>query len=171
MLTTPRVLLRHWREDDRGPFAELNADPMVMRHFLAPLTRIESDALVDRIDAHFTEHGWGLWAAEVDGELAGFIGLSTVNFDTGFPPAPEIGWRLARRFWHQGLATEGARAVRDHAFTTLNMSRLVSFTAPVNEPSWRVMERIGMVRVGTFEHPRIPSGHPLRSHLLYEVTR
>jgi RimJ/RimL family protein N-acetyltransferase len=170
MITTKRLTLRRWIESDRASFAALNADPEVMRYFPSTMTRSESDAFVERIEHHFDTQGWGLFAAEVDGDFAGFIGLSTVTFDTGHRPAPEIGWRLARRFWHQGYATEGARAVLSHAFTTLDMERVVSFTAAVNEPSWRVMERIGMVRVGTFDHPRIPSGE-LRAHVLYESTR
>jgi RimJ/RimL family protein N-acetyltransferase len=71
-LRTERLLLRRWREEDRAPFAALNADPVVMEHFPALLTREQSDALVDRIEAHFDEHGYGLWALEADGAFVGF---------------------------------------------------------------------------------------------------
>ena len=64
---TERLELRIWRDSDRAPFAALNADPAVMEHFPAVLTRAESDALVDRVEAHFDEHGYGLWAVEADG--------------------------------------------------------------------------------------------------------
>lgn len=163
--------LRHWAEADRAAFASLNADPEVMRYFPSTLTAEESNTLADRIEAHFHQHDWGLWVAEVEGDFAGFIGLNTVTFDTGSPNAPEIGWRLAERFWHRGIATEGARSVLDFAFTELQMQRVVSFTSTLNTPSIRVMERIGMHRIGQFEHPRISEGDPLRPHYLYEVTR
>ena len=61
-LRTDRLLLRRWREDDLAPFAALNADPVVMEHFPSTLTREQSDAHVARIEAHFDEHGYGLWA-------------------------------------------------------------------------------------------------------------
>ena len=77
-LTTERLLLRRWRDADREPFAALNADPEVMRWFPSTLTRAESDALIDRIEADFAERGFGLWAVEVLGAApcAGFVGLS-----------------------------------------------------------------------------------------------
>jgi RimJ/RimL family protein N-acetyltransferase len=62
MVTTDRLVLRRCLERDRAPFAAMNADPGVMEHFPAPLTREESNALVDRIEAGFDEHGFGLWA-------------------------------------------------------------------------------------------------------------
>ncbi|MBV9819136.1 MAG: GNAT family N-acetyltransferase [Solirubrobacterales bacterium] len=70
--------MREWQASDRTPFAELNADAEVMRYFPAPLTRLESDALVDRIIADFKQYGWGLWALEErsTGCFLGFTGLA-----------------------------------------------------------------------------------------------
>ena len=112
-LRTRRLVLRRWRDEDREPFAALNADPLVMEHFPAPLSRAESDDMVDRIEAHFDEHGWGLWAAEVvgSGTFIGFIGLWAPRFEAHFTPAVEVGWRLAHEHWGHGYAPEGARAV------------------------------------------------------------
>jgi RimJ/RimL family protein N-acetyltransferase len=115
MLRTDRLLLRPWRPDDRRAFARMNADPDVMEFFVAPLTREESDALVDRIEAGFAEHGFGVWAVEElsTGEFIGFTGLMHQTFEATFTPAFEIGYRLARHSWGKGYATEGAReAVR-----------------------------------------------------------
>ena len=97
-LRTDRLLLRRWQPEDRAPFAALNADPEVMEHFPAQLTRAESDASVDRIEAGFAERGFGLWAVEVQatGEFIGFTGLAVPSFDAPFTPAVEVGWRLAR---------------------------------------------------------------------------
>ena len=165
-IATERLVLREWRDSDREPFASLNADPTVMRYFPARLTRAESDAFVDRIQAHFARHGYGLWAVEVAGEFAGYVGLSWADgFD--FCPALEVGWRLAERFWGHGYATEAARAAL--AVGLEHEPSIVSFTAVLNEPSWRVMERIGMRREREWDHPRVPEGSPLRPHVLYRT--
>lgn len=166
-LRTPRLLLRPWRAADRGPFAALNADPAVMEHFPGVLTRAESDAVADRVEAHFAEHGYGMWAVEVDGAFAGFTGLQWSDV-TGTREL-EIGWRYARAYWHRGYATEAATAALAHGLGRL-VPRVVAFTAVVNRPSWRVMERTGMRRVREFDHPRdLPPR--IRRHVLYEATR
>ncbi|HRV82328.1 MAG TPA: GNAT family N-acetyltransferase, partial [Planctomycetota bacterium] len=64
VLSTQRLILRPWQAADRKPFAALNADPRVMRYFPEPLSRAQSEALVDRIDGLIRERGWGLWALE-----------------------------------------------------------------------------------------------------------
>ena len=160
--------LRAWRDADRAPFAALNADAEVMRHFPAPLSPAQSDAMIDRIVAHHHRHGFGLWALEVDGRFAGFVGLSTATFDAPFTPAVEIGWRLARWAWGRGAATTAARRVLDAA-PRFGVDEVLSFTATSNERSAAVMRRIGMVRDldGDFEHPNVPEGSALRPHVLY----
>jgi len=172
---TDRLVLRRWTDADRDPFAALNADPVVMEHFVAPLTRAESDALVDRIEAAFDEHGWGLWAVEVPGaaDCIGFIGLALQTFDAPFTPAVEVGWRLARAHWGLGFAPEGARAALALAFGDLGLDEVVSMTSVGNAKSRRVMEKIGMTRdpADDFEHSRVPIGHPIRPHVLYRISR
>jgi len=174
-LSTARLILRRWRPSDREPFQTLNADPRVMEFFAATLTPEETDELIDRIEQHFERNGFGVYAAELieTGEFIGFIGLNTPRFDAPFMPAVEIGWRLAHAHWGQGLATEGARALVLHAFQSLKLSSLVSFTTAANLRSRRVMENIGMVHDPTadFEHPDLPTGHPLRPHVLYRIKR
>jgi RimJ/RimL family protein N-acetyltransferase len=171
--TTERLVLRHWRETDREPFARLNADPRVMEFMPHLLSRVESDLLVERIEAHFREHGFGLCAAELrqDGSLIGFVGLAVPVFECAFPPCVEIGWRLAAQHWGQGLATEGARAVVRYAFEGVGLDALVSFTACGNVKSRRVMEKLGMRHdpEDDFDHPKLPAGHPLRRHVLYRL--
>ena len=170
-ITTQRLILRRWREEDREPFARLNCDPAVMEFMPALLTRAESDAMVDRIEAHFAAHGFGLWAAELrgTGEFIGFIGLSIPRFEAHFTPCVEIGWRLAQEHWGKGLATEGGQAVVEYAFRDLGLVELVSFTSVGNLRSRRVMEKIGMTHdaADDFDHPVLPEGHWLRRHVLY----
>ncbi len=171
MLETNRLLLRAWRSEDLAPFAALNADPRVMEHFPAPLSRAESDALAERIQAHFDAHGFGVWAVEAPGvaAFAGFVGLAVPRFEAHFTPCVEIGWRLAAEHWGRGYATEGARAAMAFGFESLELDEIVSFTAPANVRSVRVMEKLGMTRdpEEDFDHPSLPEGHPLRRHVLY----
>jgi RimJ/RimL family protein N-acetyltransferase len=170
-LRTERLLLRQWREEDLDPFAELNADPQTMRYFPAPPSRAESDALAELARRQIDAEGWGMWAVEVvDGaSFIGFVGLARPSFEAHFTPAVEVGWRLARPHWGRGYATEAGRAALDYGFDELGLGEIVSFTSRLNEPSWRVMERLGMRhdRADDFEHPRVPVGDPLRPHVLY----
>lgn len=177
MLTTDRLLLRRWHGSDRAPFAALNADPEVMRYFPSTRTRAESDALVDRLDAAIEADGFGLWAVERrdSGAFVGFVGLSRPSFDPALVGQVEIGWRLAREAWGQGVATEAAREVVRFAFDPAgaDLPALVSFTAAINDPSRRVMRRLGMAHdpADDFEHPALPPGHALRPHVLYRLSR
>jgi RimJ/RimL family protein N-acetyltransferase len=173
VLDGPRIRLRPWREADSPAFAALNADPAVMRHFAAPLTRAESDAFLARIRAHAARHGFCFWAVEArqGGEPIGLCGLQQVPFEARFTPAVEIGWRLRPGFWGQGLAEEAARLALAAGFGPLELTEIVSFTVPANERSWRLMRRLGLRADGEFAHPRLPEEHPLRPHLLYRQTR
>jgi anti-anti-sigma factor len=173
-LRTERLLLRHWRPEDRKPFAAMNADPRVMEHFLSVLSAAESNALVERIEAGFGEHGYGLWAVEVPGvsPFIGFVGLAAQGGEFPFGPAVEVGWRLAHHSWGFGYATEAARAALQCGVEVFALNEIVSFTSKTNLRSQRVMRRLGMIHHerDDFDHPRIPAGHALRRHVLYRTT-
>ena len=126
-----------------------------MEFFPSPLTREQSDAFADRIEAHWITHGFGLYAVDLkvgarDGRPAderqfiGYIGLARPSFEIDFTPCVEIGWRLDTDAWGRGLATEGARAVAEYALSMLGLDEIVSFTGVANARSRRVMEKIGM---------------------------
>jgi RimJ/RimL family protein N-acetyltransferase len=173
-MRTERLVLRHWHNSDRQPFARLNADARVMEFMPSVLSEQESNSLVDRIEEHFQEHGFGLYAAEIRSgrRFIGYIGLSVPTFHAAFTPCVEIGWRLAREYWGLGLATEGAREIVRCAFEELNLQELVSFTVPANARSLGVMKKIGMTYDPNddFDHPRLPVGHTLRRHVLYRLS-
>jgi RimJ/RimL family protein N-acetyltransferase len=171
---TPRLLLRQWKAADREPFAALNADPNVMAHFPAPLTREESDALADRCERLIAERRWGAWATEIKatGEFIGFVGLHIPQDDLPISPCVEILWRLAQAYWRQGFATEAARGALHIGFEVLRLPEIVSFTVPSNTRSRAVMKRLGMqMDAATFEHPGVPVGHALRTHCNYRLSR
>ena len=166
-----RLILRRWADADKAPFAALNADPEVMRYLPAVLTAPESDALADRADGMFEQHGHGLWAVERKdtGEFIGFTGLNPMPAGIPGEGGVEIGWRLAREHWGHGFATEAALESLRFAFDELGLSHVNSITALSNTRSRSVMERIGMRQHGLFEHPAVPVGNPLREHVRYVV--
>lgn len=177
-LRTERVRLRQWTKADFEPFAAMNCDPQVMRHFPALLSREQSDAHASRIRALIEERGWGFWAADslLDSQapqFIGFVGLHVPIAELPFSPCVEIGWRLARPFWGKGLATEAAQLAMRAVFELLQLPEIVSFTARENLRSRGVMQRLGMHTnvEDNFDHPAVPEGHPVRPHCLYRITR
>jgi RimJ/RimL family protein N-acetyltransferase len=156
---TERLLLRPWRPDeDLDPLAALNAEPEVMRWIAPnrPLRRDESAAQLERIVAHWDEHGFGLWAVEPRAEAAGCIGFAGLAIPSFLPdvlPAVEVGWRLAPAWWGRGLATEAARASVRYGFETLGLSAVISTIEPGNERSLRVAEKLGMWPAPDRIHP------------------
>ncbi|SDG47078.1 GNAT family N-acetyltransferase [Pelagibacterium luteolum] len=177
MLQTTRLNLRPWRTSDADAYAALQGDPIVRRFFPAPLRREQAEADLAAHMDKFATNGFGMLAAELKstGDFVGLIGIGRVPdiIKSVIPSQPEIeiGWVINHSFWGQGLAPEGATACRDYAFQTLECPEIVAFTAAINTPSQRVMEKIGLTRApeDDYLHPRIPEGHPLRPHVLYRM--
>lgn len=175
-ITTERLLIRHWRDEDRPFFHRINSDPRVMEFYPVRRTRAQSDEMLDRLRPIIEETGMG-WAAvtlKETREPIGFAGLATVRFDAAFAPAVEIGWRLAPEHWGKGYATEAAEALLAHGFQELDLARIVSFAVWNNHRSTAVMQRIGMTVEPAldFDHPGVPDTHPhLRRHVFYQITR
>jgi RimJ/RimL family protein N-acetyltransferase len=124
-----------------------------------PLDRAATAAFYAGVQKHWAEHGFGFYAVESieDGPVRGFIGLVGIAHPTFVPELaarPELGWRLARHAWGRGLATEAARAVRDHAFERLALHELISIVHPDNARSQRVATKLGMTAV---QRVRIPA--------------
>jgi RimJ/RimL family protein N-acetyltransferase len=172
-IQTDRLLMRRWRDRDRVPFAALNADAETMRYFPNTLDRAGSDALIDVIESRFELQGFGLWALEIieTGDFIGFTGLNPMPEGVPGAGGMEVGWRLAKHAWHRGYATEAARAALGVAFDGAGLPEIWSMTAVLNDPSQAVMRRLGLTKVDSFEHPRVPAGSPLRAHVLYHLAR
>lgn len=175
-IETPRLRLAVWEDRDVAPFAALNADPEVMRHFPATLGAEETAALVARFRAMWAEHGYGIAAVRrrADDAFIGMVGIQKVlNPALPFAPTVEVGWRIAREHWRQGYAREAARAALAHGFGPLGLTEIVAFTAVTNLPSQAVMRSLGMTRDpdADFEHPAVPEGHPIRPHVLFRLKR
>jgi RimJ/RimL family protein N-acetyltransferase len=172
-LRTQRTLLRQWRDSDLAPWAAMNADPVVRRHFTKLLSAEEAADEAGRIRQALQQRGWGAWALDIPGVLpfAGFVGLLVPAWSAHFTPTVEIGWRLPQAAWGQGYASEAAAAAAAFALRVLQLDEVVAITVPGNAPSRQVMQRIGMVHdaTGDFDHPRIPPGHPMQRHVLYRL--
>lgn len=171
MIVTPRLVLRPWRESDLPLFAEQNADPVVMQFITGVLTQEESDAYVFKAKQHYAQHGFCKFAVEAPdvARFIGAVGLTYVKFEASFTPAVEIAWRLNRRYWGRGYATEAARAALTDGFDRVGLKEIVSMTALPNLASMKVMERLGMTRAFEFDHPHHPEGDTLRRHVLYRL--
>lgn len=167
---TSRLILRSWTAGDVADFIAMNKDERVMKYFPAVLNGSETEAFYERIQTEFASNGWGLYAVEVKatGKFIGYVGLHEIGFEADFTPGIEIGWRLAADYHNQGYATEAARAVLELAQKS-GITRLYSFTAGINAPSERVMQKIGMCKVGEFNHPKLSETSLLCAHVLYRI--
>lgn len=174
-LSSERLILRQWLPADRAAFAAICADPQAME-FLLPLpTADDSNGWIDRQIAHQAAHGFCFWALEdkTTGKFIGTVGLVRIGYDAHFTPAVEIGWRIARKFWGKGYAPEAAHAALAFGFTQLKLDEIVATTVSANVKSRRVMSKLGMTHdpADDFDHPRVPEGHPLKSTILYRLSR
>jgi RimJ/RimL family protein N-acetyltransferase len=175
VIETDRLILARWRDEYRAPIAAINADPEVMRYFVAPMTRAETDAQVDRQIAAMARHGFCFWAIlrKADGVVMGLAGLKTGAEGTPIERDLEIGWRFGKEFWGRGYASEAARAALAHGFEDRRVPRIAAITTVANQPSRRVMERIGMTYAPDldFDHPAVPDGSPVKRHVTYFIAR
>lgn len=175
-LSTSRLHLRQWVTDDFAAFAEMSANPEVMRYFPKLLSRQESYQMAKKCQQLIEDKGWGFWAVSLkeNNSFIGFVGLNEPQVDLPFSPCLEIGWRLHPNYWGNGYATEAAGEALRFAFTTLKAEEVVSFTAAINQSSRRVMERLGLMNTQSdFNHPAIADStppHPLAWHVLYKIT-
>jgi 3-dehydroquinate dehydratase / shikimate dehydrogenase len=176
-IQTERLILRAWKGEDLPPFAAMNADPRVREFFPNVLTAAQSDDEARCFQRRYHQEGFCLFAAELRTEstFIGFVGMQTMNFQVPFlrQPIVEVGWRLAFPFWGRGLATEGARAVVEHAFDVVHLQQIVALAVPSNFRSRNVVEKIGMRHIPElgFDHPHVPEGHPLKPHVLYQLNK
>ena len=163
-LFTSRLKLTVFSQSHLSELVRLNADPEVMRYFPATLSSEESAALLQRIIEHQRINEYSLFALHLkeSDAFVGRCGLMRVPFSAHFTPAVEIGRRLNKIFWGKGLASEAAKSILRFGFLDLGLSKIVSFTAELNQPFIRVMQKIWMKcnPEDTFNHPKLPSNHP-----------
>lgn len=172
--TTKRLQLRQWGKYDLHEFSSINSDPAVMKFYPKTLTKKESDAFANKIQSIIENKGWGFWAVELKYEkkFIAFVGLHEPNDILPCTPCIELGWRLAKEYWGKGYATEAANAALKIAFEVLNVEAVYSYSSILNKKSQAVMTRLNMFNTHqNFSHPSIPTGNPLREHVLFKITQ
>jgi RimJ/RimL family protein N-acetyltransferase len=149
----------------------MNGDSRVGAWLGGVRSRAESDAFVDRVQAHEVQHGFGFWVVErqADAAVVGMTGVWWIPPEMNMKPAVEIGWRFHPDAWGQGYATEAAKAALAYGFETLRLLEIIAFTARTNLASQSVMRRIGMSHdpARDFDHPGLAQDDPLRQHVVF----
>lgn len=173
---TDRLILRPWEDRDRPELKRILGDATVRRYYPTVATPVEVDGYITNSIAAAERDGFHFQAVEhkQDGALVGLLGmgrLSDLMRATIAGGEVEIGWQFDSKYWGQGLAPEAALAWLDYGWADLKLPEVVAFTAAINVPSQRVMEKIGMVRnpADDFDHPRVEAGHVLRPHVVYRI--
>ncbi len=171
LLESERLILRAWTQSDMPLLYQLCNDPEVMRYFPNTLTEVETESFLQRLMDMYEHRGYTYFACERkdSGAFIGFIGLAYQAYESPCTPAVDIGWRLLPAAWGKGYATEGAKACLDFAFNELALEKVVAVCSKINTDSERVMQRIGMVKGGAFEHPKLDGDVRLQSCIWYEM--
>lgn len=173
IIVTERLRLRPWQESDIAPYSQINQDPLVMQHLRGVRLAEESRQHVADYRESLASYGYGNLAAELleTGQFVGCFGLSNLLDYMPIAPAVDIGWRLDRAFWGQGLASEAARACLADGLNRVGLKRIIAYTSTRNQRSISVMKAIGMTQVpnGDFNHPMIATNDPDCRHVLYEI--
>lgn len=173
LFESERLGFRNWKAEDLEAFAKLNADEEVMEHFPKTLSKKEVEILIDKLKNHFTDNGFTYYATEIlaTKEFIGMIGLAFQQYKTKFTPAIDIGWRLKRNAWGKGYATEGAKRCLEYAFNELSIKKVIAVCTIQNEKSEKVMKKIGMKKVGEFDHPNLVDHPEYERCFCYEIVR
>lgn len=172
LFKSERLGFRNWSDNDLEEFAKINADLKVMEHFPKPLTKNETADFITRLKVHFDKNGYNYFATEIlnTGELIGFIGLAYQDYNTKFTPATDIGWRLKPSAWGQGYATEGAKKCLEFAFKNLQLEKVISVFTEKNTKSENIMKKIGMKKIGAFNHPKLKDYPEYERCICYQIT-
>ncbi|GAA3734299.1 GNAT family N-acetyltransferase [Salinicoccus jeotgali] len=175
-IKTKRLILRDWQDSDIHPFIKMNQDPDVRRYFPSKLSEEDSKNFVREAQKDIEDRGFGLFAIERrdNGAFIGFAGMQVLEengpFRLEFLPCIEIGWRLSKRNWNQGFATEAALGVLKFSERHTDIKEIYALAAQKNRPSINVMEKIGMKKIGEISHPLVEDGHSLKPHIVYKMT-
>jgi len=168
-----RLGFRNWTNEDLEEFEKLNSDKEVMEHFPKKLSENEVVKFLDKLRKHFNEKGNTYYATEIleTQEFIGMIGLAFQEYKTSFTPAVDIGWRLKRNAWGNGYATEGAKRCLEYAFDELDITKIISVCTIKNKKSENIMKKIGMTKIGEFNHPEMTNHPEYEKHFCYEINR
>ena len=172
LFQSERLGFRNWIDSDTPKMIDISSDPDVMEFFPAIATKIQTVDFIDKMKLMYIEKGYCYFAVDQlkDESFIGFIGLCYQTYESQFTPSVDIGWRLNKKYWNNGLATEGAKKCLDYAFNVIELESIISTTPITNTKSIRVMEKIGMQKLTEFKHPRLKFNEKLKNCVCYEIT-
>ncbi len=173
LFTSERLGFRNWKASDVTEFSKMNADKSVMEHFPRMLSEKETKDFIVRLQKHYDKYRYTYFAVEVldTAEFIGFIGLAYQDYKTKFTPATDIGWRLKPTAWGKGYATEGAKRCLEFGFKQKGLQKIIATCTLNNVNSENVMTKIGMTKVGQFNHPKLCDYPEYQTCLCYEVKK
>jgi RimJ/RimL family protein N-acetyltransferase len=171
LFTSSRLGFRTWAHRDIQQMTLLNSDKKVMEFFPFLPSEKETVEFIHRMQNQFLENGFCYFPVDLleTDTFIGFIGLSMQQFDSDFTPCVDIGWRIHKKYWGQGLATEGALECLAYAKNDLQLNRIHSMAPKTNLKSIKVMEKIGMTYVKDFEHPKLKENPRLNKCVLFAI--
>ncbi len=171
IFTSRRLGFRGWEESDLDAFLEVSGDPEVMEFFPNLATKESGLDFIKWSKECYEKHGYCYYAAEelASGKVIGFIGIHWQTFEADFTPCTDIGWRLNKKYWNKGYATEGAKRCLEYAFDELNLKKIYSMASLGNVKSFNVMKKIGMKKVDSFFHPALKNRPDLAECDLYLI--
>lgn len=171
LFTSSRLGFRNWQDDDMATMAAINSDNEVMKYFPATLTSEETFAFVTRMKIMFGKKGYCYFAVDqlADEKLIGFIGLCDQTYEADFTPCVDIGWRLDKKFWNKGYATEGAKRCISYGFVELGLQTVIATAPVINAKSIHVMDKLGMAKRSEFIHPKLSHDKRLERCVCYEL--
>ncbi|MFD1551917.1 N-acetyltransferase [Putridiphycobacter roseus] len=166
-----RLGFRNWRKEDVAKMIALNNDPEVMRYFPAKITPEQTKVFIEKMKTEYDQNRYCYFAVDVleYDSFIGFIGLLNQDYAASFTPCVDIGWRLDKKYWNFGYATEGAKACLRYAFETIKIKEIIATAPQINTESIRVMQKIGMKQSLVFKHPKLKQFPKLENCVLYTI--
>jgi RimJ/RimL family protein N-acetyltransferase len=153
--------------------AVINSDSKVMAFFPSIQSKQHTEQFVESMKNQFSKNRFCYFAVDKleNNEFIGFIGIAEQNFESDFTPCVDIGWRLAQKEWGKGYATEGAKECLDYAFNHIGLTTIKAICPIINHKSEHVMEKLGMKKKNTFNHPLLKEYPKLENCVVYEKER
>lgn len=171
LFSSERLGFRSWKESDDVKLYKISSDPEVMKYFPQTETLEQTRDGRKKMQEIFDKKGYCYFIVELleTSEVIGFIGVYDQVYESDFTPAIDIGWRIAKKHWNKGYATEGAKRCLKYVFETLKLKRLIAVATHNNQSSINVMKKIGMTKIGEFNHPYIAANLNLNPCVCFEV--
>lgn len=170
ILETDRLILQQHTMDNLDHLYEILSDPITMQYYPRPYTKDEVRKWICRAIEGYQKRNYGLWAMflKSDGKFIGQCGISQQDIDGDL--VPEIGYHIHRDFWLKGYGSEAAQACLDYGFSKLDLAEIYIHTWVKNVPSFRIAEKLNMVKIKQYEK-YVASSDCVMTHVVYKAVQ